>query len=122
MGELFKSWRRRIGVVMLLVTLCFALGWVRSVGLTDFVGITFAEFEFYVVSFDGLLTFERTHPLSAGMSTSNHVAGEPDRQITTRVTNSTRQPAGTMMPFWGCTRLSYYHDGIGVRTGSRDVN
>src|SRR4051794_40257879 len=37
MGEFFKPWRRRIGVVTLLMALVFMGGWLRSHSFVDYV-------------------------------------------------------------------------------------
>ena len=37
MGEFFKGWRRKIGVVTLLMALAFMAGWVRSLSNMDIV-------------------------------------------------------------------------------------
>jgi hypothetical protein len=43
MREFFRPWRRKIGIVTLLMASVFAAGWVRSLYSNDFV---FIEFEF----------------------------------------------------------------------------
>ena len=43
MGDFFHGWRRKIGVVTLVITCVFAAGWVRSFGLTDLVHAAFSS-------------------------------------------------------------------------------
>ena len=38
MGEFFKPWRRRIGMMTLVMALVFMVGWVRSPLVTDMIG------------------------------------------------------------------------------------
>jgi hypothetical protein len=37
MGEYFRSWKRKIGVVTLLLACLFMSGWIRSLRTTDFI-------------------------------------------------------------------------------------
>ena len=43
MGEFFKGWRRKVGVVTLAMALVFMGGWVRSLVIDDFMEFPFAD-------------------------------------------------------------------------------
>ena len=48
MGEFFKGWRRKVGVVTLMLTCVSAAGWVRSFIVADF--IQFADYQLIFLS------------------------------------------------------------------------
>jgi len=51
MGSYFKPWRRKIGVVTLLMACLFAVGWVRSMSVEDVLKFPSAEgFRFFCTS------------------------------------------------------------------------
>lgn len=60
MVEFFRGWRRKIGVLMLVLACAFMAGWVRSSSLQDVVtfqsGTHAAE---YIISLNGKLVLER---------------------------------------------------------------
>jgi len=39
MGEFFKGWRRKIGVLTLVMALVFTVGWVRSISIYDRINL-----------------------------------------------------------------------------------
>ena len=40
MGDYFKPWRRKIGVVTLMLACVFMGGWMRSIFFLDFISVT----------------------------------------------------------------------------------
>ena len=64
MGEFFEGWRRKIGVVMLLMALVFVGGWVRSLTIQDsFLCHRDDHSGFFVNSNQGCLSWNRIHEL-----------------------------------------------------------
>jgi len=49
-AEFFKPWRRKLGVVTLVMACVFVGGWVRSEFIIDLLGITFPHDRHYVFS------------------------------------------------------------------------
>lgn len=52
MRDFFKPWRRRLGVLTLVMACVFAAGWVRSLTVQDVCAVDFDSFAVYVVSVD----------------------------------------------------------------------
>ncbi|WP_397569220.1 hypothetical protein [Schlesneria sp. T3-172] len=62
MGEFFKSWRRKIGVMMLAVACVFAVGWVRSQARFDAVNLQVLNATFFIQSREGGVLLMRSGP------------------------------------------------------------
>ena len=66
MGEFFRGWRRKIGLLTLLMACVFAAGWVRSQYKCDNFVRRNAQWRDCIVSVDGRLMLHRTVPLNEG--------------------------------------------------------
>lgn len=55
MGDFFKPWRRKFGVVTLGLSCMFAGVWVRSLNRSDAINAPLDDHNFYVFSFDGVI-------------------------------------------------------------------
>ena len=55
MGELFKGWRRKAGLVMLALAMLLMVGWMRSAVIQDLLRISHVDFE----SFNGCISWLR---------------------------------------------------------------
>jgi hypothetical protein len=53
MKEFFKPWRRKIGVVTLVVACVLMVWWVRSVSISDQANFHIDNADLFIVSFDG---------------------------------------------------------------------
>jgi hypothetical protein len=67
MGEFFKGWRRKIGIVTLLMALVGMAGWVRGGLSVDFVWYPTAKFGYSIESLHGLVRLTRGTPVASGM-------------------------------------------------------
>ena len=67
MGEFYKGWRRKIGLMTLLMALVGMAGWVRSGLSVDFVWYPTATFGYSVESLHGLVRLTRGTPVASGM-------------------------------------------------------
>lgn len=65
MGEYIKPFRRKIGIVALLITLAFTFGWMRSKSEIDFIGIRLWGQIYSCGSFRGVLHLDACTPASA---------------------------------------------------------
>ena len=67
MGEYFKPWRRKFGVLTLLVACVFAAGWVRSLQIADILQVRLdtnvQSFGGYVVLATSWPTFQTENPV-----------------------------------------------------------
>lgn len=59
MSEFFKSWRRQIGVLTLMLACVFAVGWLRSLYLVESIGVNCAKAKYQLRSFRGCLNLSR---------------------------------------------------------------
>jgi hypothetical protein len=59
MGEFFRGWRRRVGVVTLLMACVFLAGWVRSGMMNDFLATDRSNATYRLGSYGGILNFIR---------------------------------------------------------------
>jgi len=62
MGEFFRGWKRKVGVVTLLMACVFAGGWLRSEMNDEVVNCAFWETNHAIRSFDGKIQFRRAAP------------------------------------------------------------
>lgn len=62
MNGYFKPWRRKIGVVTLVLACVFAAGWVRSRAKFDFVNIVYGSSCCRIASCFGLISIKRETP------------------------------------------------------------
>ena len=66
MGDFFKPWRRKIGVVTLSMALVATVGWVRSLSRSDVFSIPSAEHQSEILhsggNFIAWVTYFRDHP------------------------------------------------------------
>jgi hypothetical protein len=122
MREFFHSWKRKVGVVMLILTLPFLLGWIRSILLADFIGTWVGDTSYCFVSHDGILSFERLKRRQPVDSPVRSADGSDGSQLKTVIT--TAQPFSLSPPtlFWGSHRLKWFKERIGVRTAVADVS
>ena len=63
MGDYFKPWRRKIGVVTLVLACVFAAGWVRSLTRVDLIELNGKPWRYNVSSGFGQLHFWQMSPL-----------------------------------------------------------
>ena len=61
MGEYLKGWRRKVGVMTLLMASVFAAGWVRSIFVTDIVTYSINHTYDAYLSTEGRFGFFRQH-------------------------------------------------------------
>ena len=59
MGEFFKGWRRKAGVVTLAMALLPAIGWMRSYIVEDRLAFTSGDFRHAISSFQGNVGWDR---------------------------------------------------------------
>ena len=64
MGEFFRGWKRKIGVVTLVMACVFMVGWLRSLSRFEYIDITFGNVTYGVVSMHSGLDFFRTKELN----------------------------------------------------------
>jgi len=57
----FHGWRRRIGVVTLVMALVFMVGWVRSLDISDEISTDFNNSAYNITSQRGVLEFSRVN-------------------------------------------------------------
>lgn len=63
MGEYFRGWKRKSGVLILLLVLPAMVEWVRSYSSHDYIGVCFENSEYRCGSFLGYFSLGRfTHP------------------------------------------------------------
>ena len=65
MGNFFKPWRRKIGVVTLLIACLLAAGWVRSLVVMDRIIWTDNGSMSSITSIDGMMWWFRIAPISS---------------------------------------------------------
>ncbi len=66
MGDYFKPWRRKIGVMMLLMACVFAAGWVRSLDGVNRFSMKDQDYRLnWFASFNGSIFWQRVVPLDA---------------------------------------------------------
>ena len=68
MREFFKGWRRKAGVVALVMACAFASGWVRSLFRLDVTSFRPCQSLHCLISKDGELTYRRLSPSEADKS------------------------------------------------------
>ena len=62
MGEFFKGWRRKAGLVTLAMACMLSMGWMRSYGIQDMIPVKDGESLHVVESIDGGLRWTRHVP------------------------------------------------------------
>ena len=85
MRELFRGWRRKFGVLTLVVALLFTLGWVRSTTIMDNIEIHIGDSTIFVQSMDQSICW---------------LTGFKDTQLTNR----------TRFPRWGTHKWRSVYD------------
>jgi hypothetical protein len=120
MGDFWKGWQRRSGIVLLVITLAFMVGWVRSTMLADFIGLPARSTTHFIVSHGGNLELQRAVP--------DDVGGPPPENVTSQIDQTTPitcvTPAFAKIPpvIWGGMRRQWYYEGSGLRVGGVDVD
>lgn len=124
MGEFFHGWRRKVGVVALVLACVVACAWCRSCLFLESIriprGDTYTDF---LVSFDGRLNWARIHNLRPASQTlplswsSKRLPGNEGIWISTRTLNQTWNYRGLgvwehqvhhstrrvlVIPYWSC--------------------
>jgi hypothetical protein len=81
MGDVFCGWRRKVGVLTLLMACVFAAGWVRSKTKYDFVTLNLSNSVFKAGSYSGITRLVRE-------TTDGKAAGEEARKPKRRANTS----------------------------------
>ena len=62
MGDYFKPWRRKIGMIPLVLACVFSAGWVRSQRIQDQIWVQQQQSLHVFVSMDGVVSWTRSSP------------------------------------------------------------
>ena len=81
MGEFFRGWKRKIGVLTLLIACVLMLGWVRSLSIEDAATLSGKTTHLILTSSQSKMVLTR-HRDATGMTAASYQAGWTSNPIT----------------------------------------
>ena len=87
MGDFFKGWRRKTGLLLLVMAMPISMAWLRSFHVIDGVSLSLGIRCDMIQSFDGTLCWKRTNPRHNNVSIERYSDGIVRRKSAARWSN-----------------------------------